>query len=291
MNDNNRAAQARRVLLATDLGVHGDRPLDRARQLALEWQAELIVLTVREGPGTPEEVDAWLDRDGSPHAFEQAARRELDEEFAGSGLRPSLRVMDGEVTAAILATAGAMPDAPVILGASGDDGLEELFLGSTAERLSQELSQPLLVVRRRTHGPYARILVANDFSDAARRALGAAVRLFPERRIVLFHVLDARNAAIDGAVDGAVREALAASERFLDDCALPADARAHVAPLIGHGNVTDTIVRYAREQALQLAVLGVNRRSGAARFFTDSRADALLRQLACDTLLVPAAED
>lgn len=287
MNDSNRAAQARRVLLATDLGVHGDRPLDRARQLALEWQAELVVLTVREGPRTPEEVDAWLDRDGSANTFEQAARRELDEEFAGTGLAPSLRVMDGEVTAAILATAGAMPDAPVVLGASGDDGLEELFLGSTAERLSQELAQPLLVVRRRTHGPYARILVANDFSEAAQRALGAAVRLFPERRIVLFHVLDARTAA----VDGAVREALAASERFLDDCALPAGARAHIQPLIGHGNVTETIVRYASEQALQLAVLGVSRPSGAARFFMDSRADALLRQLPCDTLLVPAPED
>lgn len=287
MNDSNRTARPRRLLLATDLGVRGDRPLDRARQLALEWQAELVVLTVREGPRTPEEVGAWLDHEDTVSDFGQAARRELAEEFADSGLAPSLRVMDGSVTDAILATAGAMPDAPVVLGASGGDGLEALFLGSTAERLSQELTQPLLVVRRRTRGPYARILVANDFSDAARRALEEAARLFPGRRIVLCHVLE----ALAEPVEGAVRTALAASERFLDGCALPAGARAHVDPFIGHGSVTDTIVRYAQEQALQLAVLGVNRRSGAARLFTGSRGDTLLRQLACDTLLVPAAED
>lgn len=126
MNDSDRAAQPRRLLLATDLGVRGDRPLDRARQLALEWQAELVVLTVREGPRTPEEVGAWLDREDTGQAFELAARRELDEEFAGSGLASSLRVTDGDVTAAILATAATMPEAPVVLGASGEDGLEVL---------------------------------------------------------------------------------------------------------------------------------------------------------------------
>lgn len=287
MNDSDRAAQPRRLLLATDLGVRGDRPLDRARQLALEWQAELVVLTVREGPRTPEEVGAWLDREDTGQAFELAARRELDEEFAGSGLASSLRVTDGDVTAAILATAATMPEAPVVLGASGEDGLEVLFLGSTAERLAQELAQPMLVVRRRTHGPYARILVANDFSEAARRALETAVRLFPGRRIVLCHVLE----ALAGPVDGAVRAALAASERFLDGCTLSDGARDHIAPLIGHGSVADTIVRYAQEQALQLAVLGVSWRSGAARLFMGSRGDALLRQLSCDTLVVPAAED
>lgn len=286
MNDSDPAAPPRRLLLATDLGVRGDRPLDRARQLAIEWQAEPVVLTVREGPRTPGEVGAWLDREDGTQGFELAARRELDEDFADSGLAPSLRVMDGDVTAAILATATAMPDAPVVLGASGEDGLEALFLGSTAERLSQELAQPLLVVRRRTRGPYARILVANDFSEASRRALEAAVRLFPGRRIVLCHVLE----ALAEPVDGAVRAALAASERFLDGCSLSAAARAHIAPLIGHGNVTETIVRYAQEQALQLAVLGANRRAGAARLFLDSRGDALLRQLPCDTLVVPAAE-
>jgi nucleotide-binding universal stress UspA family protein len=275
------------LLLATDLCARCDRPLDRAKQLALEWHSELLVLTVREGPRTPEEVSSWLDRDGATQAFELAARRELDEEFQDSPLSPSLRVVEGDVTDSILEVAATLEDALVVTGASSEGSFQQLMLGSTAERLAQDLSHPLLVVRRRSRGPYARILVANDFSAASRRALEAACRLFPGRRIVLFHVLE----ALAEPVAGAVQEALEASERFLDDCALPAGAREHVATFIGHGSVTDTIPRYALEQATQLVVLGVHPQSGVARMFMGSRSEDLLQHLACDTLLVRSRED
>ena len=112
------------------------------------------------------------------------------------------------------------------------------------------------------------------------------MRLFPGRRIVLFHVLE----ALAEPVADAVPEMLAASERFLDGCALPPGARQHIAPFIGHGGVTDTITRYAHEHALQLVVLGVRERSSVARVFMGSRSDDLLQHLACDTLLVRAPE-
>lgn len=275
-----------RLLLATDLCAHCDRPLDRAKQLALEWQSELVILTVREGPRTPDEVSAWLDREATVSALELAARRELQEEFAGSGVAPTLQVRDGEVVDAILDTAGTLGDGVVVTGASRDEGFQQLIFGSTTERLAQGLAQPLLVVRQRTRGAYARILVANDFSDASRRALETAVRLFPGRRIVLFHVLE----ALAEPVADAVPEMLAASERFLDGCALPPGARQHIAPFIGHGGVTGTIARYAHEHALQLVVLGVRERSSVARVFMGSRSDDLLLHLACDTLLVRAPE-
>ena len=287
VNDSTRGPWPQRLLLATDLCARCDRPLDRAKQLALEWHSELLVLTVREGPRTPEEVASWLDRDGATQAFELAARRELDEEFQYSPLSPSLRVVEGDVTDSILEVAATLEDALVVTGASSEGSFQQLMLGSTAERLAQDLPHPLLVVRQRSRGPYARILVANDFSSASRRALEAACRLFPGRRIVLFHVLE----ALAEPVAGAVQEALEASERFLDDCALPAGAREDVATFIGHGSVTDTISRYAVEQATQLVVLGVHPQSGVARMFMGSRSEDLLQHLACDTLLVRSRED
>jgi len=287
VNDSTLGARPQRLLLATDLCARCDRPLDRAKQLAAEWQSELVILTVREGPRTPEEVSSWLERDGATQAFELAARRELDEEFQGSGLVPVLRVAEGDVTDSILEAAGAMEDALVVTGASSEDSFQQLILGSTAERLAQDLLHPLLVVRRRARGPYERILVANDFSAAARRALETASRLFPGRRIVLFHVLE----ALAEPVAGAVQDALAASERFLDGCLLAPGAREHIATFIGHGSVTDTIPRYALEQATQLVVLGVHPQSGVARMFMGSRSDDLLQHLGCDTLLLRSRED
>ena len=282
MIDSTRGPWPQRLLLATDLGARGDRPLDRAKQLALEFQSDLHVLTVREGPRTPDEVASWLDRDGAPQGFELAARREIDEEFEGSALAPTLQVVDGDVTDAILAVAGGMDDALVLTGAANDDSFQHLILGSTAERLAQDLVHPLLVVRQRTRGPYGRILVANDFSHAARQALETAARLFPGRRIVLFHVLE----DLAEPVAGAVQEALEKSERFLDTCILDSDTRAKVATFIGHGSVTDTLCRYTRDEAIQLTVLGVHPQSGVARMFMGSRSEDLLQHLGCDTLLV-----
>lgn len=287
MTDSTRVLPPQRLLLATDLCARGDRPLDRARQLAREWRAELAVVTVRDGPQTPEEVASWLEGGPTVHAFELAARRELAEEFAGSGVTPTLQVLEGEVTGSILATAGGMPDAMVVVGASRDESFQQLILGSTAERLSQGLAQPLLVVRQRTRGPYERIVVANDFSPAARRALDTALRLFPGRRITLLHVLEGGAGALGDTLAAAIEDAMARSEGFLDSCALAPEARALVDSAAVQGRVAEAVARYALENMVQLVVLGVRRHSSVARVFMGSRSDDLLQHLACDSLLVP----
>lgn len=280
----------RRLLLATDLSARCDRPLDRARQLALEWQADLTVLVVREGPETPEEVSSWLDGSSTVHGFGLAARAEIAEEFAGTGVTPAMLVVDGDVTNGILGAAAALGDAVVVIGASPDVPFEQLILGSTAARLVQELAQPLLVVRQRTRGSYARILVATDFADASCRALDTALRLFPGRPITLYHVLEGTAATPAEPSAGALQEALARSEQFLQRCALPAGARERIQFMIGHGMVTDALSRHVVEEAIGLVVLGVHRQSAVARVFMGSRSEDLLQQLPCDTLLVRAAE-
>lgn len=179
-----------RLLLATDLCLRCDRPLDRAKQLAREWQASLTVLMVRDGPGSPEEVASWPDDRNTVHAFELAARAEVAEEFAGTGVAATLQVVRGDVSYGILNTAALQTDAVVIIGASRAESFQQFILGSTAARLAQELAQPLLVVRQRTRGRYDRIVVANDFGGAARRALATAAGLFPAHRITLMHVLE-----------------------------------------------------------------------------------------------------
>ena len=278
-----------RLLLASDLSARCDRPLERARQLATEWRASLSVLMVREGPGTPDEVSSWLNRVNTVHPFELAARAELAEEFAGSGLDATLRVVRGDVTDSIIGAAAALTDAVVIVGASRAEMFQQLLLGSTAARLAQELEQPLLVVRLRTRGSYARILVANDFGDAARRALAAAIRLFPGRRISLMHVLEHSAPALADANTSAILAAQEESECFLDRCTLPATVRERIDIVIGHGTVPDAFTRHAQAVGTQLVVLGVHPHSTLARVLVGNISDELLRRLPCDTLLVRAS--
>jgi nucleotide-binding universal stress UspA family protein len=54
-----------------------------------------------------------------------------------------------------------------------------LFVGTTAECVARLTDRPLLMVKRRSTGPYRRISLALDGSPAATRALKAAVALAP----------------------------------------------------------------------------------------------------------------
>lgn len=282
--------QPRRLLLATDMTPRCDRPLERAKQLALEWRADLTVLVVQQGPSTPEEVSAWLDGGSTGHAFAPAARAELAEEFAGTGLAPSLQVLEGDVTDGILEAAATFTDALVVIGASTNAPMQKLILGSTAARLAQELAHPLLVVRQRTRGSYGRILVANDFSDASRRALETALRLFPGRPVTLLHVLEeGANGPAELSAEVA-REAREKSERFLEGCPAAVAGRGRIRLATGRGLVTEAVTRHVVEEAVGLVVLGVHRQSAVARVFMGSTSEDLMQQLPCDTLLVRASD-
>lgn len=289
MIDQNGNPAPQRILLASDLCLRCDRPLDRAKQLAREWQAGVTVLMVREGPRSPEEVASWLEESKDVLPFEHAARCEVAAEFAGTGVPATLQVVRGDVADSILQAAEALPDALVVVGASRQETFQELILGSCAARLAQELTQPLLVVRQRTRAGYARILVANDFGEAAGRALEAALRLFPDRRIALMHVLEDSAPEPANTRAGALHEAIEDSERFLERLGLPPGARERIDLAIGHGAVTTAILHHVQNAGTELVVLGVHPQSTLARVFIGSISDELLRRLPCDTLLVRAA--
>lgn len=290
MNIQTDSLTPQRLLLASDLCLRCDRPLDRAKQLAAEWQASLKILMVRDGPGSPEEVSSWLDGRNTVHAFELAARAEVAAEFADTDTAATLQVVRGDVPEGILTAAAEMTDAVVIIGASREETFQHLILGSTASRLAQELAQPLLVVRRRTRGRYARIVVANDFGDAACQALATAVGLFPLNRITLMHVLEDSGPGFVEANPGAVTAALEKSQSFLDNCGMPATARARIDVVVGHGTVADAMASHVQAAGTQLVVLGVHPRSALSRVFMGSISDELLRRLPCDTLLVRVTE-
>lgn len=280
------AGRPQRLLLATDLSAHGDRPLERARQLAAEWQAELALLTVREGPAVPAEVISWLEGDGV--GDERLAQRALARELEGSGLRASLHLAEGDIAASIVAAARSLDSTLVIAGSARAETLGKVLLGSTVERLARALPQPLLVVRRRTRGAYSRILVPTDFSQAARAALAAAVALFPDCAITVFHAQEAGMEGMLGQALSADAAARAACVQFIDSCALPAGARQRVEVVIAAGPLESVLGRHVREHDTELAVIGLHHQPGVLRVLLGSTAERLSRTLACDTLLVRA---
>ncbi|WP_439687500.1 Universal stress protein [Cupriavidus oxalaticus] len=282
------APPRRRMLLATDLSARCDRALDRAAQLAQEWQSELIALNVFDLSSLPDQSLAWLGG-ASDAQLLQVAREELARDLAIAGIQTTPRVVRGtDAAAEIRNMAATMQAELVITGVSANETLGRFLLGSTVEALARSLPLPLLVVRNRPRGPYRRIVVASDFSELSRHALMATAERFPGRELVLYHVHASPMAGLVDTLppseDGfAVQRA--ECDAFL--AATPLPQGTSVRQKIERGAVEAALARYVRRHDVELVVVGSRSSSGINSLLLGSTAARLLDWLPCDTLLVP----
>jgi nucleotide-binding universal stress UspA family protein len=277
------------LLLATDLSARCDRALDRAAQLAREWQAELIALNVLDEAASPDQALAWVTGKGDGYAL-SIARQQLARDTSGLNIQATLRIArSSDAAAAIRDAAASTGCGLVVTGVSCSELFGRCRLGSTVERLAHTLVQPLLVVRQRAHGPYQRIVVATDFSDASRHALLAAVRLFPGREVILYHAYEMALAGLSNNLEPArLRRMSQVIEQgdyadFMAATELPADAV--VRPVIEQGVLESMLTRYVRSHGIDLVVMGARGRSAVMTVLLGSSAAKLLDWLPCDALV------
>lgn len=276
-----------RLLLATDLSARCDRALDRAAQIAGEWQAELVALNVLDAAASLDQALAWA-TGADADCVLNIARQQLARDLSGLDIRATMRMARAGDAAATIREAAASTDCGlVVTGVARNEFIGRCLLGSTVERLARSLPQPLLVVRNRVHGPYRKIVVATDFSDSARHALLANARLFPGRELILYH---ARQIPLD-AVPGKPQQIQFVRDIEQGECAdflaattLPANTR--VRAVIEYGALETTLTQYVRSHEIDLVTMGTHGRSEVMSILLGSTAAKLLDWLPCDVLLV-----
>jgi nucleotide-binding universal stress UspA family protein len=280
----------RRLLLATDLSARSDRALDRAVQLAREWHADLVAMTVVETPERPDPlaVPTWPPIEDH-EARRRLAQRQLERDATSLDHPASIHIAHGEAALAIAQTAADKDAGVIVTGMARNELFGRFLLGSTVERLVRNVPQPVLVVRNRVHGKYRRILVATDFSDASRHALHAAARFFAGRDLILYHAHQVPFAAsADKAARKQIIRNIEAGEcaAFLAGSDLPAEVRKRLRVVIEGDGLEIALGRYVREHQVDLAVLGTRGRTGLMNVLLASMAARLLAWLPCDTLIV-----
>ena len=142
---------------------------------------------------------------------------------------------------------------------------------------------------------FSTILVASDLNEASKHAVAAAARLAREQEAslhVVTVVLDpmtqpwaAEAYGIDLAdmVDDMRRRASQALRSVIDEIKPPL---AHVHSQVLVGTPATEIVRYAREQGVDLIVVGTHGRGPIRRAFLGSVAERVLREAPCPVLVV-----
>ena len=280
------------VLLSTDLSCRCDRALDRAVLSAKEWQARLVALTVVE-PTAASRLDmghaAWQQ---ARQAAQHTAERRLHADMARQDMPVAVRVEQGQVTDKLLEVAAQEAVGLVVTGVARSEALSRAVLGSTVDALVRRSLVPVLVVRERAWEPYARVVVATDFSPAARHALVKAARWYPQAELVLFHAHGAPyslRAGIDPmqAQLAGFQQARQEADAFLQDAALPDDVRQRVRLELEHGDPAPLLHTRGQTHGHDLLVLATRGHSKLLHILLGSVAQRILEVAQNDVLLVP----
>lgn len=290
---NEAIGRPRSILLASDLDARSDRALDRAVQLARAWGARLVVANVVEENAV--EAHAMLVRDppawyrGSDPVHE--AEKLLQADADARGVDVDLRVVrGGRVADRVLEVAREEGCDLIVTGVARQEILGRLMLGSTVDQLARRSPVPVLVVHRRMHGPYQRMVVASDWSESSKFAFRAAAGLFPDAAIGVLHGYDVPMAGLadtgrDALLAAAHEAALAEGQAFIAACEPPGGA-SRVGLVVERLDPALLLRLYASQFPVDLAVVSSHGRSALFDVLLGHVAQRLVEESPVDTLIV-----
>jgi nucleotide-binding universal stress UspA family protein len=291
-----------RIIAASDFSRTADSATRRAALLAKAGGAQLEVIHAIYLPPLAETWRKLVEGEGITAARLHGAAEERLAQLAAdlarrTGVTPETRVLEGKASLALARYARERGADLIVVGAHGEHLLLDLFVGSTALKLLRLAAQPVLLVKQTPPFDYERILIATDFSPAARTAANLVARLLPEAALYLFHTYEAPferqmyyAGTDDEAVDHYRRLGEAEARRQMDEFVLTLDAPARFARKVRHGYAPALINQYAAEMGADLLVLGSNRQSDVEATLLGSVAAHLVNEARGDLLLVPSTD-
>jgi nucleotide-binding universal stress UspA family protein len=294
----------RSVLVATDFSQTARTGVDWAIEIASDHGARIrLVHGLLLANRMTDYVPAPPDFTEALQAAAAARLEEVCERVRGAGIEVSSDLRLGLPSQAILEAAKEDQADLLVIGTRGLTGVSHLLLGSTAERVVQHASCPVLSVHPGDHEQHRRIrtvLVPTDFSRDAESATNAATRLLGEdiegARIVLlnaYHLPFEYTAygtiptSVDYTrdVEGAAQEKLAAISAALTEDGLMVETRAI------EGYPPEVIVAEADSADADLIAMGTHGRTGLAHLFLGSNAERVVQNANCPVLTVRRQDD
>ncbi|WP_431858095.1 universal stress protein [Azospirillum sp.] len=278
----------RRILLATDLEPKSDRAMERAVQLARQFGAELTALhVVHDGEGPYAHLPLH-------HIEAELQRHLLAVPGAADVAMRAVAVQGGAVGPQVAGYAGLWRPDLVVTGVHARDRLADLFLPPTIERIAIADETPVLIVRDKPRGPYARALVPVDFSERSRASVEAARRLVSDGSLHALHVADL---PLSPRSPMGLPAAKDLTHEFADEFGGMLGGMAPGGPAVTRevriGHPVAEIVRTARHGRYDLVVMGSARRDGLMRTLLGSVTQDVLADVPCDVLMAggPVEDD
>ena len=290
----------RTIVVGCDLSAQSDDAVERAVGLAELHKAKLFLVHAQADDAPVGEVDeAMLARLGEvTAALRVEAARGIADRMAtiqARGLeveRVSRIGPPGEILGQVAIEHAAEL---IVVGTHGATGISRFLLGSVASEAVRQAPCDVLVCRGTTaRAPFARPIVAMDFSPAAIRALDHASEMVaPGTTIEVVHAWQLPTGSWGATLLGqarfpwsTVRDAVLASAKAQADrlAATHKDPPIHVE--LVQGPPASVITTRAEQQGHDLIVVGTHGNRGFRRLLLGSVAEGVVRHAPCSVLVV-----
>lgn len=282
------------VVVPLDQSDVAERALPAAEALAHQMEARLHLISVlavqpRRGEEYYEENEPWRTW------YQEIDSYLAERSSAIESLPVSTEILMGlDPGYTIHSALKEMDDALLVISTHGRSGFKRLMLGSTAARITEFASYPLVVVPARSEdhpASIARILVALDGSTFAEHALKVTIDLFedPTPSIHLVRILDLTLLTTDPyvhargqvAIQGEAHSYLRGLARDLAGRGIEATWEVRQAQ-----DVVNSLVAMAEKDQADLLAMATHGRTGIRRVVMGSVADGVLRSATKPVLLV-----
>ncbi len=296
----------RHVVAATDFSEAAAAGVAWARDIARTHGAKLhLVHAVYPVEPGSVGMEPPFDLTEAVTAYARERLAEWSRDLTAEGV-PTDYVADfGQPSQLIRRTAREVGADLVVLATRGLGGFRHLVLGSTAERVVQQAERPVLAVHAgdgTAARPVRRVLLPTDFSEDARLAREAAIRVFrlgegsslhllyvfhlpPEYQVYRAERLTALSGRYRGQALDTFRSELHALARELGGAAGP-----RVETEVAEGEPAEVIVTRAAELEVDLIAMGTHGRSALGRVFLGSVARRVVQHAPCPVLTVRSPE-
>jgi universal stress protein E len=281
----------KRLLATTDFSYRSERALRRAASICQHSSAELQLLHVVDDD---QPADLVEQESGQAEALLRSKAEALRET---ASREPVIVVKVGDPFQEIVQTAIDVGADLIAMGAHRKRILRNVFVGTTIERVMRTSHHPVLMVNAEPSGPYRHIIVATDMSPASANALRSAkgLGLLDGAYVSLLHAFEPfakgmmiyaniEREKIEEHVAHEVREAKRSLTEFLSNLDLE---RLRYDVRLEEGPTFYSIKKVVDKQQPDLLVIGTRGLTGAKRILLGSVADAVLRGVECDVLVVP----
>jgi nucleotide-binding universal stress UspA family protein len=280
-----------RFIVATDFSTRSDRALRRGSILAKSTQGSMTLVHIIDDDQPRELVELESGEARKLLAAQAEAHRSID------GIDTSSYVALGDPFQAINKFAEDYDGDLVILGPHRRQILNDVFVGTTAERTVGNSSLPVLMANAVPAAPYQHILVAIDLSDNSADAVRCATQFNwgVKPAVSVFYGY----AAPEQVMRGVTSVSEADVQRYMIEAQKRADSEVRAFLLKANCRPVRQIVealntepalmirRAAETVGADLIVVGRSERSSLAKLILGSVAEAVFQSGDMDIMVVP----